>query len=138
MLQPLRHPIAITADIVLASIYRLDWVIVWCPACQLRIILLRTGNFARQLLESLPLGFWNQQRRKYAAQHEEREDLHDVVEPWSVGAVGWCTARVEWADDDLRNDGADFAGSSAKAVRSRAIPRGEAFAGYNEGCRIRA
>ncbi len=138
MLQLLRHLIAITTEIVLASIYHLDWVIDSCPACQLSIILLGTWNFASQLLESLPLGFWNQQRCKYAAQHEEREDLHDVVEPWSVGAVGWCTASVEWADDDLRNDGTDFTGSSAKAVRSRAIPGGEAFAGYNEGCRIRA
>jgi len=138
MLQLLRHLIAITTEIVLASIYHLDWVIDWCPACQLSIVLLGTWNFASQLLESLPLGFWNQQRCKYAAQHEECEDLHDVVEPWGVVAVGWCTASVEWADDDLRNDGTDFTGSGAKPVRSRAIPGGEAFAGYNEGCRIRA
>ena len=107
------------------------------PTSQFRIILLGARNFASQLLEGLPLGFWNQQRCEDAAQHEESEDLHDVVEPWS--RVGGSRApSVEWANDDLRNDSTNFAGSSAETMRGGTITGGETFARHNEGCRVGA
>ena len=38
------------------------------------------------------------------AQHEERENLHDVVEPWVGVLGGGCTLSTQRAEDGLGND----------------------------------
>ena len=101
-----------------------------------RIIVPRPWHLARQFLERLTLRLRNQQCGKDTTQHEEGIDLHDVVEPWGSVRCG-CTADAERADDDLGDDGADFAGSSGQTVRGGAVAGWEALAGDDEGSSIR-
>lgn len=56
-----------------------------------------------EILERLALSLWDEKGREDTKQHEESEDLHDVVEPWvSVGLGG--TAGTERSDGSLGND----------------------------------
>ena len=84
-------------------------------ARQVRIVFRGTGDLTSQLLESLALGLGDQQSGEDTAQHKQRVDLHDVVEPGAL--VGRrCASRTEGSDEDLGDDGADFAGGGGDAV----------------------
>src|SRR5258708_1972083 len=48
---------------------------------RVRIIISSTRHLTRELLKRLPLRLRDQQRREDTAEHEQREDLHDVIEP---------------------------------------------------------
>ncbi len=103
-----------------------------------RVIIRRPRDLTRQLLEGLALGLGDQQRGKDAAQHEEGEDLHDVVEPGrGVGGCGRASG-AEGPEDDLGDDGADFARGGREAVRGGAVAGREAFTGDDEGCSVGA
>jgi len=68
----------------------------------------RSGNLTSELFESLALGLWNEERGEDTAQHEEGEDLHDVVDPWGrIGGSG--TTGSEWSNKSLGNDRSDLA-----------------------------
>jgi len=47
-----------------------------------RVVAGRAWNLTGQLFEGLALGLGDEKSREATAQHEEGEDLHDVVEPW--------------------------------------------------------
>ena len=98
-----------------------------------RIIVRRPGNLPGKFLEGLALRLGDQQRGEGTAEHEQREDLHDVVEPGGGGGSGGRAALAEGAEDALGDDGADFAGCGADAVGGGAVAGGEAFAGDDEG-----
>ena len=72
------------------------------------IVLRSARDLASKLLEGLALGLRDEERSEDTAEHEESEDLEDVVEPRrSVGGSG--TANTEGANDDLSDDGTDLA-----------------------------
>lgn len=105
-----------------AMVARSDGIIVGGP-----------GHLARQLLERLPLRLGDEQRGEDTAQHEEREDLHDVVQPGRVGRAGWRTLLTERAEDTLGHDGADLAAGGRETVGCGSITGWEAFTGDDEG-----
>ncbi len=103
-----------------------------------RVVVTRPRHLARQLLERLALGLGDEERGEDAAQHEQRKDLHDVVEPGGCGGAWWSAALAQRAEDALRDDGANFAGGGGYAVGGRAVACWEAFAGDDEGSRVGA
>ena len=103
-----------------------------------RVIVRCSGNLTRQLLECLTLRLRDQQRREDAQEHEQGEDLHDVVEPWGGVLLGDLTLGAERAEYRLRDDGADLAGRGGQAVRGGAVAGGETLAGNDEGRSVRA
>lgn len=76
-------------------------------ASSLRVVLGSTGDLASELLKSLALGLGDEKRSEDTAQHEEGEDLDDVVQPWR-GVGGSGTADTERTDQDLGDDGTDL------------------------------
>lgn len=91
-----------------------------------RIILRRTRNLTSELLKSLALSLRNQKSSEATEKHEQSVDLHDVVEPGGfVG--GSCAAGTEGADEDLGDDGADFAGGGGDAVGGGTVAGWEAW-----------
>ena len=105
-----------------AMVARGDGIIVGSP-----------GHLACQFLERLPLRLGDEQRGEDTAQHEEREDLHHVVQPGRVGRAGWRTLLTERAEDALGHDGADLAAGGGKTMRCGSITGREAFTGDDEG-----
>lgn len=104
-------------------------------ARKLGVILLGAWNLSSELLESLALGLGDEEGGEDADEHEESEDLHDVVEPW--GAVGGgSTAGVQGAEGDLSDDSANLARSSRDTVGSGSVAGREAFTWYNEGSSV--
>lgn len=95
-------------------------------AAEARVVLGRTWHLASKLLESLALGFRDQQCGENTAQHEEGVDFHDVVEPWV--RVGLCrvTAGAERTNEHLGDDGADLAGSGGDTVGGGTVASREA------------
>lgn len=84
----------------------------------------------RKLLECLALRLGDQECREDSDQHEESEDLHDVVQPWrgsSAAGASLGTSRAQRSDQDLGNDGTELSGSSRDTVRGRPVTRGEYF-----------
>jgi len=64
-------------------------------------------NFTSQLFESFALGLWDEEGGEDTAQHEEGEDLHDVVDPWrGIGCGG--AAGSERSNESLSDDSTDF------------------------------
>ncbi len=102
-----------------------------------RIVISRAGHLTGQLLERLALSLGDQQGGENTAEHEEGEDLHDVVEPGRGGAAWGGAAGPKGAEDDLGDDGADFARGGGETVRGGAVTGREAFAGYDEGGGVR-
>jgi hypothetical protein len=91
-----------------------------------RIKLRRTRHLASELLESLALCLRDKQSSEAAQQHEEGVDLHDVVEPGAfIGRGG--AAGAKGADEDLGDDGTDFAGGGGDSVGGRAVSGWEAW-----------
>lgn len=101
-----------------------------------RIVILRTWNLTGKLLESLPLGLRYKQCSEDTTQHEECEDLHDVIEPGRRVRLGRIAFGTEWSKDSLGNDSADFARSGRQTVRGGAVASWETFTRYDEGCGV--
>jgi hypothetical protein len=91
-----------------------------------RIVLGRAGDLASKLLESLALGLRDQKSGEATEKHEESVDLHDVVEPGGL-VFGGGAAGAEGTDEDLGDDGADFAGGGGDAVGGGAVAGWEAW-----------
>lgn len=87
----------------------------------------------RQLLQRSVLRLGQQQRREHTRQHEQREDLEDMLHE-VVLAADVLQAR----EADLGDDGAKLARRGGDAVRGRAVARGECLAGDDERRRVRA
>ena len=99
------------------------------------------GHFASKLLEGLALGLGNEEGSKDTAQHEESENLHNVVNPWRGGLSSRSllgASSSERSEHDLGNDGSDFARSSGETVGSGTVAGREAFTGNDECGSIRA
>ena len=64
-------------------------------------------NFTSKLLESLALSLGNEQRSEDTAEHEERKDLHDVVDP-GVGVCLGSASCTEGAEHDLSDNSTDL------------------------------
>lgn len=96
-----------------------------------------SGLLTAELLKSAALGLGDQHRAEDTEQHEEREDLDDVVEPRVLvlegGGCGAGAAGAERADDDLRDDGADLTGSGGQTVGGGSVASGEDLTGDDEG-----
>lgn len=103
-----------------------------------RVIVSRTRDLAGQLLERLPLRLRDQKRGEDTAEHEERKDLHDVVEPGRGGRPWGCAPGPERPEDALGDDGADLSGRGGETVRGGAVARWETFTGCDEGGGVRA
>lgn len=100
-----------------------------------RVIVGRALDLASQLLERLPLRLGDQKRGEDTAEHEKREDLHDVVEPWRGGRSWRGSPGTERPEDALGDDGADLAGGGRETVRGGPVAGWETLARYNErGC----
>ena len=93
-----------------------------------RVVLRRAGDLASKLLESLALGLGDQKSGEAAQKHEEGVDLHDVVEPGRL-VRGCGAAGAEGTDEDLGDDGADFAGGGGDTVGGGAVAGWEAWVG---------
>lgn len=92
------------------------------------VVLRSTRNFASKLLESLALSLGDQKGGEATEEHEQSVDLHDVVEPGGlVGRSG--AAGAEGTDEDLGDDGADFAGGGGDTVGGGAVAGWEAWMG---------
>jgi hypothetical protein len=84
-------------------------------SCKSGVVFGSTGHLAGQLLESLALGLGDQESGEDTAQHEQGVDLHDVVEPGAF-VCGSRAADAEGSDEDLGDDGADFAGGGGDSM----------------------
>ena len=98
-----------------------------------RVIVGRARDLTSQLLERLPLRLRDQQRGEDTAEHEKREDLHDVVEPWRGGGSWRGSLGTERPEDTLGDYGADLAGGGRETVGGGTVAGWETFAGYDEG-----
>ena len=103
-----------------------------------RVILGCTWDLTSKLLEGLALGLGDEESGEETEKHEEREDLEDVVEPWGGCRSCWCAALAEGSDDDLGDDGTDFAGGGGDTVGGRAVAGREAFSRDDESGSVRA
>ena len=96
------------------------------------IVLGGSGNLASKLLEGLALGLGNEERGEDTAEHEESEDLEDVVQPRrSVGGSG--ATNTEGSNNDLSDNGTDLARGGGETVGGGAVAGREAFARDDEG-----
>ena len=93
-----------------------------------RIVFRSAGDLASKLLESLALGLGDQKGGEATEKHEQSVDLHDVVEPGRL-VLGGGAAGAEGTNEDLGDDGADFAGGGGYTVGSRAVAGWEAWVG---------
>lgn len=83
--------------------------------------------FSGEFFESLVLGLGNQEGREDTRQHEESENLENVLDEFV------CTTDItELSETDLSNDSSKFAGSSRDTVCSRTVPSWESLTRYNE------
>ena len=67
------------------------------------------GNLAREFFERLSLGLGDEEGGEDTAQHEEGENLHDMVKPWGCVRTWGSTFCSKGAKDDLGDDGTDLA-----------------------------
>jgi len=90
-----------------------------------------------KLLKSLALGFWDEEGSENTTEHEEGEDLHDVIEPWRAGGFVWTrgdeATGTERSDSSLSNDGADLSRGSGDTVGAGTVTSWEAFTRNDEG-----
>ena len=106
-------------------------------AVEVGVVLGGTGNLASELLEGLALGLRDEKRGEDTAEHEEGEDLEDVVEP-RRGVGGGGTANTEGTDKDLSDDGTDLARGGGDTVGSGTVASREALARDDEGSSVGA
>ena len=98
----------------------------------LRLIIIRGRRerrrlvLATELLERLALSLGDENGGKATEQHEEGEDLEDVVQPGTVVVRGGA-ARLEGRDGALADDGADLAGGGGDTVGGGAVAGWEAW-----------
>jgi len=97
------------------------WVVLW-----------GTWNLTSELLESLALGLWDQQGSEDTEQHEEREDLENVVQPWRCVGGGDMSAGTERSDGGLGDDGTDLSRGGRETVGGRSVAGWEALSRNNE------
>ena len=104
-----------------------------------RVVVGRSRNLASQLLEGFALGLGDEEGGEETAQHKQREDLHDVVDPGRGGGTGGSSlgaAGLERAEHTLGDDGADLSAGGGEPVRGGTVAGGEAFTGDDEGGRV--
>lgn len=100
-----------------------------------RIVLWSTRDLTSKLFQCQALSLWDKESGEAAQQHEERENLKDVVEPRA--GVGRCGATsTERSDGGLSDDGSDLAGGGGDTVARGTVASWEALSGHDEGCRV--
>ena len=99
---------------------------------ELRVVLGGAGNLTSELLEGLTLGLGNEKSGEDTTEHEESEDLEDVVEP-RRGVGGGGATDTKGTDEDLSDDGTDLAGSSGETVGGGTVAGRETLARDDEG-----
>ena len=100
-----------------------------------RIILRCARDLTSELFESLALGLWDEQGSEDTAQHEESEDLQDVVEPRGLVGLG-RTTNAERSNKALRDDGADLSRGGRETVTGGAVTSREALSRHDERSRV--
>lgn len=68
-----------------------------------------------KVFEGPTLSLGDEKCGENACEHEGRENLHDVVEPWVVIALGGTTSAKR-GDGTLGNDRANLSGASGDTV----------------------
>lgn len=101
-----------------------------------RVIVLRAWNFTGELFEGLALGLGDQQSREATQQHEQCENLENMIQPWGWVGGGRMPLDSERANDDLSDDGTDLSGCSRKTVGCRTVSGREAFSRDDERCGV--
>jgi hypothetical protein len=97
------------------------------------VVLGGSGDFAGKLLEGLALGLGDEERSEDTEEHEEGEDLEDVVQPRRrVGGSG-LSANTEGTNNDLSDDGTNLTRGGGETVGSGTVTSGEALSGDDEG-----
>ena len=102
-------------------------------ASSLSVVQGGAGNLASKLFESLALGLRNKKSSEATAEHEEGEDLHDVVEPWGRVSRSNMALGSKRSKDGLCDDSTNFAGGSGEAVRGGSVTCWETLSRHNEG-----
>mgnify|MGYP006900024593 CR=1 FL=1 len=85
-----------------------------------------------QQLKGLPLRLRDQQAGEASAEHEQSEDLHDVVEPWRVGRTLGGAPVHQRAKHALGDDGSNLSSSGADAMGGGTVARWEALSRHDE------
>lgn len=96
-------------------------------------------DLAREFLKSPSLGLRDQQGSEDTAQHEESEDLHDVVQPWagsSASRARLSTTSSERTEHTLSDDSTDLASTSGDTVAGGSVTGRETFTGNDECGRV--
>jgi hypothetical protein len=86
-----------------------------------------------QVLKSAALGLGNKKSGEDTAEHEGREDLHNMVKPWASGATFDGTASSQRRDGGLGDNGPDLTGGGRDTVGGRPVASREALSGHDEG-----
>lgn len=87
-----------------------------------------------QLFEGLSLGLGNEEGDEESTEHEEGENLHDVVKPTSGGLTVSSTVVVNQStNNDLGDNSSDLTSSGRDTVGRRSVSGGEHLSGNNEG-----
>lgn len=100
------------------------------------IVVRSTWNLTSKLLESLTGSLWDQKRGTKTKQHDQRKDLHDVIDPWSgsrTSSSRWRADRLEWTEDNLCDNGTNLSGRGRDTVGGRAVTGWEDFSWHDEG-----
>ena len=121
------------------TVAAVEALVVWVPVGAVAdggwVKLGSTWDLTSELLEGLALGLWDEKGGEDTAQHEESEDLDDVIEPWvlssSSGARGG-TASTERTNDGLGDDRANLAGSGGETVGGGTVTGWEALSRNDE------
>jgi hypothetical protein len=88
---------------------------------------------SRELFESLALGFWNQEGRENTRQHEQGEDLENVLNE-SVGT----TDITKTGESDLGDNSTKLAGSGRDTVGGGTVTGGEDLSRNDKSRRVGA
>ena len=107
-------------------------LVLWVTAGEPWVVLWSTWNLTSELLKSLALGLWNQKSGEDTEEHEERENLENVVEPWRWVGSCWVAADTERCDGGLSDDRSDLTSSGGETVRGRSVTSWETLARNDE------
>lgn len=101
-----------------------------------RMVLGGARYLSCEALQRLPLCLWDQQASKDTAEHEERIDFHDMVDPRRSSRAfrtSHSATRAERTDKDLSDDSSDLARGCGDTVRAGPVACREAFTRDDEG-----
>jgi hypothetical protein len=69
-----------------------------------------------EVLERTALGLGDEEGGENTREHESRENLHDMVEPWVRVGCGGVATNAKWRDSTLRDDRTNLSGGGRDTV----------------------